>query len=113
MKVIEVAHRYKLCNKISGEQELVFFKDLPESEPGHDGVLCQEVVRVLLDRVHQLHIQDPCHENVEIVQRLRDILVLFETRAVRRMLEKSYKVTGMHVEQLPRYENGHVFILEP
>lgn len=90
---------------------LRFFRDLPEDGCGHDGVLCQEVLRVLLDRVHCLHVQDPCHENVEVVRHLRGALVQFEQRAARRTLEKSYRRTGLHVEELSVRGNGHVFDL--
>ncbi len=111
MNVIERAHIYELENKHEGVQRLVFFKDLPQSEAGHDGVLCQEVLRVLVDRLIDLWAQRPCHETTEIIQKLRECIVLFETRAARGTLEKSYTKIGLHVEQLPIKANGHVFDL--
>lgn len=113
MRVLEKGHTYELRNKRFGSQKLTFFKDLPDNkfEEHHDGVLCQEVLRALIDRVNVLHVQVPCKENVDIVNNLRNALLLFETRAARRTLEKSYKKTGMHIEELPTHENGHVFDL--
>lgn len=109
MKVIEPGHIYELENRLDGVQRLQFFKDLPEGEPGHDGVLCQEVIRAVIDRVNDLHVQVPSHENVDIVLKLRESLILLEQRAFRRTLGKSYAKTGRHVEQLPTFGNGHLF----
>lgn len=111
MRVIERGHIYELDNKTKGVQRLEFFKDLPEDDPGHDGVLCQEVLRALIDRVIDLNIQKPCHENVEIVNGLREMLLLFEQRAFRGTVSKSYSKCGLHVEQLPVRHNGHLFSL--
>jgi hypothetical protein len=109
MKIIEKGHIYDLTNKHSGVQRLTFFKDLPEDAfSKHDGVLCQEVLRALIDRTIDLNTQVPCHENIEIITKLRDVLILFETRAARRLMEKSYSKTGWHVEQLPIDDRGHI-----
>jgi hypothetical protein len=113
MKTIERAHIYELENKHEGVQRLVFFKDLPADSAWHDGVLCQEVLRALIDRMLDLWAQRPCHESTEIIQKLRECLVLFETRAARGTLEKSYAKVGQHVEQLPVKANGHVFDIVP
>lgn len=112
MKVVEASHIYELANKLKGKQTLTFFKDLPHSEDGHDGVLCQEVIRALTDRVLGLWAQKPCQESTEIIQKLREILILFEVRAAKGTLEKSYSKVGMHVECLPVHSNGHIFDLE-
>lgn len=109
MEVVEKGHVYRLANKQAGGQMLTFFKDLPQSEAVHDGVLCQEVLRVLIDRMLELWQQKPCHESTEIIQKMRECLVLFEVRAARGTLEKSYQKCGRHIEQLPTFENGHVF----
>lgn len=115
MKVIERGHIYELSNKGSGTQTLTFFKDLPSNIPGHDGLLCQEVLRALIDRVLELFSEVPCAETAEILQHLRAAFVLFESRAARRLLEKSYAKSGQHVEQLPTDERGHVlsFVEQP
>ncbi len=111
MRVIERGHIYELANKGEGTQLLTFIKNLPENGVNHDGVQCQEVLRALIDRVLDLNSQLPCHENIDIISHLRSALILFEKRAVQRMLEKSYKLIGKKVEELPVKENGHIFAL--
>jgi len=112
MKVIEPGHIYQLENKLEGKQILTFFKDLPKNGNHHDGVLCQEVLRALIDRCLDLFSQKPCNETADIIIKLRECLVLFETRAARGTLEKSYAKSGKHVEQLPVKANGHIFDLD-
>lgn len=111
MIVIVPGHTYDLANKENGHQRLQFFKDLPHSEEKVDGVLCQEVLRALIDRVLELNSQKPCHENIDIINGLRHILILFETRAARGTMEKCYSRIGVNVEELPVNKNGHIFIL--
>lgn len=113
IKVVEKGHVYHVESKQQTfSQKIIFFKDLPQGDPSnHDGILCQDLLRVLLDRINELNAQVPCVENVAIINNLREALILFETRAARRSLEKAYAKTGMHVEQLPVRENGHVFKL--
>lgn len=60
---------------------------LPPDEQA-PGLLSQELLRVLIDRVRYLNDEDPCVEDVEILGRLRDALRPFETRAARRTIEK-------------------------
>lgn len=52
-----------------------------------EGILAQELLRVLIDRTLYLNAEAPCVENVGIVDRLRECLRLFETRAARRTIE--------------------------
>lgn len=113
MRIIEQGHIYALETKEGNEQLLTFVKSLPEdSSSNHDGVLCQEVIRALIDRVLDLNSQVPCHENIDIIERLRECLILFERRAFSRTLAKSYAKTGLNVEELPTQKNGHFFSLE-
>jgi hypothetical protein len=113
MRVVQPGHIYKLDNKNKGTQELVFFKDVPEkSEDNHDGILTQEVLRAVVDRVLYMNSIVPSEYNIKIVDHLRDVLILFETRAAERRLRKCFDETGMHVEQLPTHESGHVYKLE-
>lgn len=98
-----------MSNRQHGEQAITFVKTLPESEPPEDGILCQEVIRALLHRIHWLDEQEPCEANAEIRRCLRRAFVLFEVRAFQRTLEKSYRKTGRLPEQMPVGNNGHVF----
>lgn len=112
MIIVEIGHIYDLYTKQGKFQRLTFFRDLPHNREGHDGVLCQEVIRALIDRVITLNNQKPCHESVDIIIKLREVLILFETRAARGTLEKSYAKIGKFVEELPTLQNGHIFDLE-
>lgn len=111
MKCLEKGHIYQLENKVSGLQLLTFFKDLPQSGEGHDGVLNQEVIRALLDRNRELYLQKPCNETHEIIMLLERVIVLAETRAFKLTLEKAYSKVGLKVDQLPVQRNGHIFDL--
>jgi hypothetical protein len=55
----------------------------------HGGTNCQEVIRALIDRVKHMDGILPCQENSEILRHLRLALSAFETRAIRRKVEKS------------------------
>ncbi len=112
MDVVKRGHIYDLDNKLKGKQRLFFFKDLPHSEDQNDGVLCQEVIRALIDRMLELWQQKPCDESTEIIQKLRECLILFETRAARGSLQKCFEKIGKHIENLPVHRNGHIFTLE-
>lgn len=114
LRVIEHGHVYGLQTHDGKEQVLTFVKSLPDgAASNHDGVLCQEVLRALIDRVLDLNAQKPCHENIEIINNLRETLLLFEQRAFRNTLNKSYAKIGKHIEQLPTKSNGHLFDLIP
>lgn len=106
MKVLDPSHRYLLDNLFDfGEQTLQFYKDPKiHGEGQHQiGTSCQEVIRALIDRVQTLHMECPAPENAFIISGLRQAIVGFEARALRRMAEK-----GMPIELLPVKDNGHI-----
>ncbi len=109
MKVLEPGHIYQLEGKNGTIQTLTFFKDIPTDDypDCHDGILCQEVLRALIDRIIYLNNQVPCEESEEILGHLRQCLYLFEIRAARRFLEKNFDT----IEKLPVDERGHVLTL--
>jgi hypothetical protein len=110
VRVIEQGHIYGLQNQGGGEQVLKFVKSLPEDDPtNHDGTLCQEVLRALVNRVLDLNSQKPHHNNIEIITKLRECLLLFESRAFEETVKKSYAKTGLYIEQLPTEGNGHLY----
>lgn len=87
MRIIAPGHKYALKNMDGGgEQVLTFVRRIPK-EDAHRGVLLQEVIRVLIDRVFFLYGQVPCDEDTQILTKLRECLVLLETRASRRSIE--------------------------
>lgn len=100
MRIVEPGHVYSIADvdvpvgEDPHRQVLYFVRRrshdgalLPEAER-EPGILSQELLRVLIDRVRYLNDEDPCAEDVEILLRLRAALVLFESRAARRTIEK-------------------------
>ncbi len=89
MKVIDPGHEYLLDSYDGGEPvPLVFMKREGEGYPfnvgHHPGTNCQEVLRVLIDRVKYLQKQIPCDENHGLLTHLRGALFCLEYRAARR-----------------------------
>lgn len=88
MKILDAGHRY-LISSIDGgmEQELVFVKrendGCPFNAGSNPGTNCQEVLRVLIDRIDYLQRQRPCAESEAISGLLKTALFLFEVRAAR------------------------------
>lgn len=89
MKVIDAGHEY-LLDSYDGEQEnrLVFMKREGEGYPfnvgHHAGTNCQEVARMLINRVQYVHRQIPHEVNGRIISRLRSDLWDLERRAAMR-----------------------------
>lgn len=99
----EAGHVYRFPS--DPKQRVTFVRDELFGQPGsHPGIRCQDLIRVLIDRVNFLNEQDPSHENIEILRSLRHALTCFETRALRRKLEKV-----PYPERIVTDEAGHVF----
>lgn len=109
MKVLVPGHRYKLDTKFGNFEYLQFFKDIPESEEVKDGVLCQEVIRALINRYIYLFNQMPCQETTQIIIKLRECLKIAEVRAFGKTLDKVCKKTGLNIEEIPVMSNGHLY----
>ncbi len=88
MEVIEKGHKYRL-QSIDGElnQELTFVKRFRGTE-NHAGTQTQDVLRCLIDRTVTLDAEKPWEGNKEILMHLRMALVLHESRALSRKVEK-------------------------
>ena len=92
MKVIDPGHKYKLdyIDKQTTEileGSLTFVKRF-RGEANHTGTTCQEVLRVLIDRVQFLDKEIPWEGNKDLLKHLRMALILFEARALIRKVEK-------------------------
>lgn len=72
-----------------------------------EGVLNQEVLRALIDRVKVLNAEVPWEGNKEILYHLRMALVLHESRALFRKVEKK----ELDPEHLPVGDDGHFIII--
>jgi hypothetical protein len=89
MKVLIPGHRY-LAEGVGGVpyQLVDFVLNRGLKYPGnvgepHGGLLCQELMRILIDRAVYLNGQGPCMETENAINNLRSALAWFEARAAR------------------------------
>ncbi len=89
VKIIDPGHEY-LAEGVGGidPQRIVFAKNRGEKYPGntgesHGGIQCQELIRILIDRVDYLNGQGSCAETEYAIENLRSALAWFEFRAAR------------------------------
>jgi hypothetical protein len=122
MKVLDLGHAYSVdgyphdhrLGELTFATQLVeFVKKVGDNFPGnrppeHSGTNCQEILRVLIDRVKYLNQQKPSEENLDILLFLRLSLYKFEKRAAR-LKGVSFSNTS-HIEELePCKICGHIF----
>lgn len=108
MKVLDPGHSYELNNlKEDGTTILQFYKDRRIHGDGARGPSTQEVMRAIIDRVQVLDSEKPWPGNAEIIQKAREIIALFEMRAI------YYKVSKgeLDIERLPTGPDGHVMLV--
>lgn len=103
MKVNTPGHNYTL-DHLDGNQvtTIQFVQRVPLHEP-LEGVINQEVLRVLIDRVKFLDKEMPWDGNKDILMHLRKALALHENRALLRHIEKD----GLEVENIVTGSDGH------
>lgn len=120
MKVIDAGHKYILEDYDNVEQyqpnDIFFMKRIGPHYPGnvgesHHGTNCQEILRVLIDRVKYLQGQIYCDDNEEILRYLRYSLLMFEQRAARihgrKLSDFNYK--DNKIEDIPTCKTcGHI-----
>lgn len=89
MRVLDPGHRY-LAEGVAGADplEVVFVKNRGEKYPGntgepHPGLLCQDLMRILIDRIAYLNSQGSCMETEHALAAQRQALAWFEVRAAR------------------------------
>jgi len=88
MKVVDPGHTY-IMRDIDGTgiQYIQFVKREGDNYPGNTGsrpgILCQEALRVLINRCEYLNNQIPCAETEAIIANLRAAFLAFEVRAAR------------------------------
>lgn len=120
MKVYDPGHRYEVtlldtestADLVFNPNVIQFVKREGEGYPGnighYPGTNCQELIRVLIDRVKYLDNQISCNENLQIIYHLREALIAFEIRAAKR--HKRRLTLELHgVENLLIcYKCGHI-----
>lgn len=88
MKIVDPGHEYEI-ESIDGvlPQRIIFVKRF-RGIANHAGTTNQELLRVLIDRVERLDAEQPWSGNADILQHLRECLVLHEARALWRKVHK-------------------------
>ncbi len=104
MKVQEPGHAY-LLDQIGTDDKwpLLFLKrsgDLVKHDVEHQGTICQEVMRALIDRLKYLDYLIPCPETQSALTHMRHALYDMEKRAFRRKQQK------VNRRDLPHESNG-------
>lgn len=130
MIIVDPGHKYhplsydpegkepaKLADKID------FFKKIGEGFPGNEGfpswgTNCQELLRILIDRVKYLDNQIECRENKQILYAIRLALYFFEVRAAKRKnktadflnIEPQLGLSLSNIENVPHCNIcGHIY----
>lgn len=104
MKVIVPGHRFALRNlKTSGETALQFYQDGEIHGQEIPGPSCQEVLRAVIARVQHLNEEKPWPRNHEIIQKAREMIALFEIRALEIKVAK-----GLSIELIEPNDDGHL-----
>lgn len=108
MKVIDPGHTYEVevYDGIGGSELITFMKRQGPGFPGntsaYPGTNCQEVLRVLIDRLKYLDGQIPCDDNKRAITDLRRCLLEFERRAaIRHGSDDLYPVHLWDVDEVP------------
>ena len=103
MKPLIHGHLYELDHLDgSGKTHLQFVSREPLHDP-REGVINQEVLRALIDRVECLNEEVPWAGNADILHHLRMALVLHEARALVRHVQKG----ELRPETLVTGADGH------
>ena len=92
-----------LVNHLTGYELMVFLQRGVSGCTRHSGYTCQEVLRVLIDRVKYLDDEQAWTGNTEILYHLRSALLLFEHRAAMRHVANG----ELWPEYTPVGEDGH------
>lgn len=106
MKVITAGHKYELAHfegagfPDAPVQTLQFIEKAPISEGSkemltvNDGTTNEEVLKVLIDRLHYLNGKFPCRENAIVITKLEESLMWLNKRTSDR---QARNVEGKHV----------------
>jgi len=91
MKIIRPGHRYELQNFDKPQergQVLQFIEKIPEGNGNlstlNDGTTNEEVLRMLIDRLHTQGEKVPCRENSIAITKLEEALMWLEKRTADR-----------------------------
>ena len=95
MVKIEEGHEYDLQHfgDVGGGETILFYKLGADGKMEHDGTTNEEVLKMLIDRMHFLQNAFPCQENAVAIMRLEECLMWLNKRTEDRV---SRGVEGTH-----------------
>lgn len=122
MQVLDPGHCYTVTvyrakeNGLpTGTHDMIsFMKRTGPGYPGNgdlriNGTNCQEVLRVLIDRLKYLNAQEHCWHNIVCITLLRRVLWLFERRAAKRHGKLGFKWPARGIENVTACQVcGHI-----
>ena len=99
---LDAGHTYAVIDKHeTGLQIIKFVKD--EQGRNEDGIIMQQLIKILLDRIRYLDDNLPSKYNSRAAKYLTQAFIALETRHYERLIKK-----GACVEYLPVYQGGHI-----
>lgn len=106
MKAVIAGHLYELDDLKSDTKTSFRFHMDPKIHDGMElsGPSCQEVVRMLIDRVEYLESEKHWAANAEIIRHLRCVIALFEARALIRKVDED----KLAIEHVALDKDGHL-----
>ncbi len=107
MRVINPGHVYEVSHLDGDGVSEISFVDRDHGRD-KEGTTNQELLRVLIDRLHFLDSELPWEGNREIIFHLRQALVLHEMRHLNRLVDKG----EIQIETLPTGEDGHLILCQ-
>lgn len=107
MRVLQRGHRYELAHRGGDGMTVIQYVN---REPGqeHEGILQQELLRMMLDRNRYCNSCLPHPNNARIEYHLRMVLALHEGRALERKVEKG----EIDIEYLDLTADGHLKLVD-
>lgn len=106
MKALVPGHRYEAAHLDGKGVEIIQFVDRGHGNDT-EGTTCQELIKILIDRVKLLDEEVPSMFNENIIYHARMMLINFEARALIRKVEKKKLLP----EELDfSDEDGHILL---
>lgn len=92
MKILTTGHKYELASFEGGPaqtlqfiEKVPFATDDPTLKTVNDGTTNEEVLKVLIDRLHYLNGKFPCRENSLVITKLEESLMWLNKRTADRL----------------------------
>lgn len=99
-------HRYEIDHLDGKGSTIIQFVQREPLHESQSGILCQDLLHVMIDRIAYLDDEVPSPINQELIHHARIMLALFEARALVRKVE----LGKIHPENLALGEDRHLLL---